>query len=167
MTQDTRKDQRAKVLTMTVRYPSATVEDFVEQHSHDVSRGGMFIKTTTPRPVGTLLKFEIKIADEKRLMQGVGRVVWTRGAERATPEEPSGMGVKFIKIDVETKQMIERLMTARGGVAGQFEAGLKLGFAKTGGGLPPRGKSGKHTRVLQTHVSNSEYTSSAIKKKYP
>ena len=40
MAQDTRKDPRAKVLTMTVRYKSATVDEFIEHHSHDVSRGG-------------------------------------------------------------------------------------------------------------------------------
>ena len=50
MAQDTRKDPRAKVLTMTVRYKSATLDEFIEHHSHDVSRGGMFIKTPSPFP---------------------------------------------------------------------------------------------------------------------
>ncbi len=61
MGQETRKDPRAKVLTMTVRYKSATLDEFIEHHSHDVSRGGMFIKTPSPFPPGTLLKFEVKI----------------------------------------------------------------------------------------------------------
>ena len=56
MSQDTRKDPRAKVLTMTVRYKSATLDEFIEHHSYDVSRGGMFIKTPSPFPPGTLLK---------------------------------------------------------------------------------------------------------------
>jgi len=53
MAQDTRKDPRAKVLSMTVRYKSATVDEFIEHHSHDVSRGGIFIKTPSPFPPGT------------------------------------------------------------------------------------------------------------------
>ena len=32
MAQDTRKDPRAKVLSMTVRYKSATVDEFIEHH---------------------------------------------------------------------------------------------------------------------------------------
>ena len=52
MAQETRKDPRAKVLTMTVRYKSATLDEFIEHHSHDVSRGGMFIKTPQPFPPG-------------------------------------------------------------------------------------------------------------------
>ena len=70
MAQDTRKDPRAKVLTMTVRYKSATVDEFIEHHSHDVSRGGIFIKTPSPFLAGTLLKFEIRIADDKAMLAG-------------------------------------------------------------------------------------------------
>src|SRR5690348_16565205 len=78
MIQETRKDPRAKVLSMTVRYKSATLDEFIEHHSHDISRGGMFIKTPAPFPGGTLLKFEVRIADEQKVVQGVGRVVWKR-----------------------------------------------------------------------------------------
>jgi uncharacterized protein (TIGR02266 family) len=99
MAQETRKDPRAKVLSMTVRYKSATVDEFIEHHSHDVSRGGIFIKTPSPFPAGTLLKFEIRIQDEQAVLAGVGRVVWKREAPQANGDLPSGMGVKFIKID--------------------------------------------------------------------
>ena len=92
MAQDTRKDPRAKVLTMTVRYKSATLDEFIEHHSHDVSRGGMFIKTPSPFPPGTLLKFEVKIAEDKKVMQGVGRVVWKREPTGRHRESPRGDG---------------------------------------------------------------------------
>ncbi|MFT3772866.1 MAG: PilZ domain-containing protein [Minicystis sp.] len=83
---------------MTVRYKSATVDEFIEHHSHDVSRGGIFIKTPSPFPPGTLLKFEIRIQDEQSVLSGVGRVVWKREASESKDGNlPSGMGVKFIK----------------------------------------------------------------------
>src|SRR5262249_62225217 len=116
MAQDTRKDPRAKVLSMTVRYKSATVDEFIEHHSHDVSRGGIFIKTPSPFPPGTLLKFEIRIQDEQAVLAGVGRVVWKREpAEARGAETPAGMGVKFIKIDDKSKGLISRLVDAPGG----------------------------------------------------
>src|SRR3982750_1903301 len=123
MTQDTRKDPRAKVLTMTVRYKSATLDEFIEHHSHDVSRGGMFIKTPSPFPPGTLLKFEVKIAEDQKVIQGVGRVVWKRESETGDKERPSGMGVKFIKIDDVSRKTIDTLVEGRGDTAAAYEAG--------------------------------------------
>src|SRR5512135_2605534 len=133
MAQDTRKDPRAKVLTMTVRYKSATLDEFIEHHSHDVSRGGMFIKTPSPFPPGTLLKFEVKIADDKKVMQGVGRVVWKREAGDTAGERPSGMGVKFIKIDEDSTKVIDQLVKGRGENEASFEAGEQESSAKKAG----------------------------------
>ena len=123
MAQETRKDPRAKVLTMTVRYKSATLDEFIEHHSHDVSRGGMFIKTPSPFPPGTLLKFEVKIAEDQKVIQGVGRVVWKRENETGDKERPSGMGVKFIKIDDASRKTIDQLVGARSDAGAAYEAG--------------------------------------------
>ncbi len=123
MTQDTRKDPRGKVLSMTVRYKSATVEEFIEHHSHDVSSGGIFIKTSSPYPPGTLLKFEIRIQDEQTVLSGVGRVVWKREPDAAASDSPAGMGVKFIKIDDKSKSLITRLVAAHGGGPSAYDAG--------------------------------------------
>ena len=103
MTQDTRKDARAKIVSLNVRYKSATVDEFIENHSHDVSKGGLFIKTPTPFAPGTLIKFEIRIANDRAVITGVGRVVWKREPSQAAGERPAGMGVKFIKIDEPSK----------------------------------------------------------------
>ena len=121
MAEHTRKDPRAKVLSMTVRYKSATLDEFIEHHSHDVSRGGMYIKTPQPFPPGTLLKFEVKIAADQKVIQGVGRVVWRRESDEATLEHPAGMGVKFIKLDEESKTIIDQLVTARTGEISAYD----------------------------------------------
>ncbi len=123
MSQDTRKDPRAKVLTMTVRYKSATLDEFIEHHSYDVSRGGMFIKTPSPFPPGTLLKFEVKIAADQKVIQGVGRVVWKRETETTADARPAGMGVKFIKIDDASRKVIDTLVESRGDASSAYEAG--------------------------------------------
>ena len=123
MSQDTRKDPRAKVLTMTVRYKSATLDEFIEHHSYDVSRGGMFIKTPSPFPPGTLLKFEVKIAADQKVIQGVGRVVWKRDSETQADVRPAGMGVKFIKIDDASRKVIDTLVETRGDATSAYEAG--------------------------------------------
>lgn len=113
MSHDTRRDKRAKVVSLNVRYKSATVDEFIENHSHDVSQGGLFVKTQSPFASGTLLKFEIRIADDQPMIAGVGRVVWKREPSQATAERPAGMGVKFIKIDDASRVVIDRLISTK------------------------------------------------------
>ena len=113
MNQDTRKDKRAKVVSLNVRYKSATVDEFIENHSHDVSRGGIFVKTPTPFAPGTLLKFEIRLAGDKSVISGVGRVVWKREPPQASTDRPAGMGVKFIKVDDASRSVIDRLVAEK------------------------------------------------------
>ena len=119
MTADTRKDKRANV-QLKVRYKSATVDEFIEQYAVDISRGGIFIKQKAPMPIGTLLKFEFQLKDESRLIHGVGRVVWRR-EDGGT--EAAGMGIKFIKMDPESKVLVERIVEARGAAPAAYEAG--------------------------------------------
>ena len=113
MSQDTRKDKRAKVVSLNVRYKSATIDEFIDNHSHDVSRGGVFVKTQTPFAPGTLLKFEIRLSGDQAVIAGVGRVVWKREPTQAGSERPAGMGVKFIKVDDSSRVVIEKLTGAK------------------------------------------------------
>src|SRR5215813_14122799 len=113
MSQDTRKDPRAKIVSLNVRYKSATVDEFIENHAHDVSKGGVFIKTANPFAPGTLLKFEIRLASDQSVIAGVGRVVWKRDGASSGPERPAGMGVKFIKIDDPSRSVIDRLTSMK------------------------------------------------------
>lgn len=112
MAQDTRKDTRAPV-SLKVRFKSATVDEFIEQYSTDISRGGIFIKSKSPMPVGTLLKFEFELKDNSPLIHGVGRVVWKRDPDPAKPDMPPGMGIKFIKMDSQSRAVVERIVGGR------------------------------------------------------
>lgn len=123
MAQDTRKDKRATLDSLVVRYKSATVDEFIENHSHDVSAGGLFVQTESPFTAGTLLKFEIRIGNEQSVIVGVGRVVWKR--DTASPDgRPSGMGVKFIKIDDPSKALIRSLVEKNEGAGSEYQAGM-------------------------------------------
>jgi uncharacterized protein (TIGR02266 family) len=118
---DTRKDRRAPV-SLKVRFKSATVDEFVEQYAMDISRGGIFIKSKSPMPIGTLLKFEFQLKDESRLIHGVGRVVWKRDGDGGV-DKPPGMGIKFIKMDPQSRSLVEQIVSQRGDAPGEFEQG--------------------------------------------
>src|SRR5688572_9672067 len=147
MAEGNRKDPRARVLNMTVRYKSATDDEYIENHSHDISRGGIFIKTRAPFPAGTLLKFEVRIAEDQRLMQGVGRVVWRREPERAEDGFPAGMGIKFIKTGEGAAELIAQIVDARQGEESSFDAGARENGADT---EAPRSEGSRHPAVAIT-----------------
>ncbi|AKF02871.1 TIGR02266 family protein [Sandaracinus amylolyticus] len=147
---DTRKDKRADV-SLKVRYKSATIDEFIEQYAKDISRGGVFIKSKSPMPVGTLLKFEIQLKDESPLIHGVGRVVWKREASDSS-DSPSGMGIKFIRMDPECRVMVDKIVVQRGEAPGQFEAGAE---ASAVGGAAHVGADEKKTSALPAAKSSS------------
>ena len=135
MTQDTRKDRRVKIVSLNVRYKSATVDEFIENHSYDVSKGGIFIKTPNPFPPGTLLKFEIRLSGDQAVIAGVGRVVWKRDNAQSVTERPPGMGVKFIKIDDASKQVIDKLIAVKADAGRGFDA--EVGIADGASEMAP------------------------------
>ncbi|NOY93189.1 MAG: TIGR02266 family protein [Deltaproteobacteria bacterium] len=121
---DTRKDRRAP-MSLKVRFKSATLDEFVEHYSHDISRGGIFIKSKKPMAMGTLLKFELQLEDQSRVIRGVGRVVWSRDAEQVgnLPGVAAGMGIKFIKMDAESRGFVQRIVDQRDNAPGTFDQG--------------------------------------------
>ncbi len=132
---DTRKDPRAPV-ALKVRFKSKSVDEFAEQFSQDVSRGGLFIKSKDPMPIGTMLKFELQLSDETKIIAGVGRVVWRRDTmESAGDDAPAGMGIKFIKMDGDSRSLVDRLVDERAASQPQsvarFESGSNPASAKS------------------------------------
>src|SRR4029453_14181902 len=120
---DTRKDQRAPV-SLKVRFKSATVDEFIEQYCRDISRGGLFIKSKNPMAIGTLLKFELQLKDESRLIHGVGRVARRRLSEKDQGDDPpAGMGIKFIKMDASSRSLVEKITRSREEEEGTYEQG--------------------------------------------
>src|SRR5437762_7942311 len=77
----------------------------------------MFIRTTTPKPPGTIFDFELSLTDDFKLVQGIGEVVWIREADEG-PERTGGMGVRFLDLSPESRKLIQRIVdehVARGG----------------------------------------------------
>jgi len=158
---DTRKDRRAP-MSLKVRFKSATLDDFVEHYSHDISRGGIFIKSKKPMAIGTLLKFELQLEDQSRVIRGVGRVVWARDADEVGDTGvAAGMGIKFIKMDTESRGFVQRIADQRDNQPGTFDQG-EPGAAKEGffPDLPPAELVAPEDRTTVRHAS--EFLATAL-----
>jgi uncharacterized protein (TIGR02266 family) len=131
---DLRKDKRAAA-SLKVKYKSATVDEFVEQFGTDVSRGGIFVKTKKPIEIGALLKLELQLSNASPVIHGVGRVCWRR-EPGPDPNWPAGMGIKFIKLDPDSRAVVERIVQHRGGRLSRFDQTQGAELA-TPSGAPP------------------------------
>ena len=97
------RDPRAQVV-VPVRYRYESIIDFVETQSVNVSKSGMFVNTSEMVPVGTVLDFEVLLADGFQLLKGKAEVV------RVSNHAPQGMGLKFVHLDEPSGRLINRIV---------------------------------------------------------
>jgi uncharacterized protein (TIGR02266 family) len=73
-------------------------DNFVKAYTSNVSTGGLAIKTENPLPLGHQFVLKLKLPGVQEPMQIKCEVMWAHKREESTPENPPGMGVKFIEI---------------------------------------------------------------------
>jgi uncharacterized protein (TIGR02266 family) len=103
------RDSRRVPLETRVQFKFDRFSGFLSDFSANVSPGGMFIRTRTPQPPGTVLEFEFRLGDGFELIRGRGEVVWTR-AEDEGPARPAGMGLRFLELSQGSKELIYRIV---------------------------------------------------------
>src|SRR5512138_1016742 len=107
---DKRSGERMPI-GLAVRLSYGTVDEFVDKFAVNISRGGIFVRTREPRPVGTRLAFELRLTTGEVALKGVGVVRWVQ-AESATASPPTapGMGVQFTELDEASRALVERMV---------------------------------------------------------
>jgi uncharacterized protein (TIGR02266 family) len=103
------RDSRRVPLETRVQFKFDRFSGFLSDFSSNVSPGGMFIRTRTPQPAGTVLEFEFRLGDGFELIRGRGEVVWTR-TEDDGPARPAGMGLRFQELSQGSKELIYRMV---------------------------------------------------------
>jgi len=89
---------------------------FFADYTKNISKGGTFIKTDRPLPVGTEFLFRLVIPRLSEPVEIKGTVVWINEKDKlAHPEvEELGMGIQFIYRDTgqrkEFEDMVEGMM---------------------------------------------------------
>lgn len=106
-------EQPATLDVVRVRLGYPDLETFVTRFAPNVTRGGVFLASKAPRPVGDVFRFEVALVDGPTLLSGSGRVTWTRAFDPQQPRQPHGMGVQFIALDPGCQGMLEQLIESR------------------------------------------------------
>jgi uncharacterized protein (TIGR02266 family) len=117
----------ADVVRVRLRYPD--LETFVEKYAPNVTRGGIFLASRDPRPVGEVLRFEVLLRQGGPVLSGEGRVTWVKEFNPAEPHRPYGMGVQFLYLDPDARPVLDRLLkkkeTSRSGSQPAVSVGTK------------------------------------------
>ena len=100
-------------MRIKLKYPD--VETFIQKYAVNISKGGIFIATKTPKVVGTPLRFEFVLADTgaTAVIRGEGQVQWVKEFDAAQPQKAHGMGIKFTKLDAESQVVVDRALAFR------------------------------------------------------
>lgn len=86
-----------------------TVDNFVTDWATNISKGGLFINTRSPMPVGTIVRLMISLPDAAFPFDLKGRVIRVNEYDNPGNLVP-GMGVEFLDIDEEKRLRIERFV---------------------------------------------------------
>lgn len=77
---------------LNIKVDVDSTDTFFSSPMMNISKGGIFLRTDDPLPVGRVLNLQFTLPDSARVIKGQGRVVWV---ERPGGERPAGMGVRF------------------------------------------------------------------------
>jgi uncharacterized protein (TIGR02266 family) len=92
---------------LTINKEFESFDAFIQEYVTNISRTGVFIKSSTPLAVGTRvnLRFTV-IMEDIETIEGVGEVV-------RVEKDPPGMGVVFRELSSYSKGLIDKLLTQR------------------------------------------------------
>ncbi|RPH67241.1 MAG: TIGR02266 family protein [Myxococcaceae bacterium] len=104
------------------------LNSFFADYTRNISKGGTFIKTKKPLPVGTRFLFKLSIPGRGEPFELLGEVAWSNAEG-----DDAGMGIRFVYADDTQRfsfdDVVERLMSESLG----RELTLRL-LNKAGGG---------------------------------
>ena len=104
------------MMRVKLRYPD--VDTFLVKYGPNLSRGGVFIGTKTPKAVGTPVRFDFVLVHddvEQSVLRGEGIVHFVREAGPEGPARTPGMGLRFTKLYDEGQSVVDRALKLRPG----------------------------------------------------
>jgi type IV pilus assembly protein PilZ len=109
---DERRGAARAPIELKVEYKR--LNSFFADYTKNISRGGTFIRTERPLPIGTDFVFKLGIPTLTEPLVLAGKVQWVIRADGASAEQEPGMGIGFIfESEAERERVqgtIERLM---------------------------------------------------------
>lgn len=113
MTDEPNDDRRlAERAPIELRVEYRRLNMFFADFTRNISKGGTFIKTDSPLPIGTEFVFSLVIPTFSEPLTLIGKVMWTVPEIDASDANPAGMGIEFQYRDDTEQQRINEFVHA-------------------------------------------------------
>jgi len=135
-----------------IRLRFASFDAFIDKFAPNVTRGGVFIASRTPLPIGSTFAFEIQLAGGEVALAGDGKVTWVKAFEQAAPQKPHGMGVQFLRLDNPSRELLNKILARKAALAAAPGATARSPLAMGGSGAHRIGTNGTAQPKIDTSV---------------
>jgi uncharacterized protein (TIGR02266 family) len=139
-----------------IRLRYASFDALIDKFAPNVTRGGVFIASKTPLPIGSTFAFEIQLAGGEVALAGDGKVTWVKAFDPAAPTKPHGMGVQFLRLDNPSRELLNKIL-ARKTAPGASGAVRAPAAAPVSGAHRPASNGVAHPKVDTTVDLASEF----------
>ena len=99
------------VLRIKLRYDD--VEAMISRFAPNVGKSGLFLPTKSLQPIGSEVKFELRLANDTAVLLGLGRVKVAKSPDPANPKASFGMAIELMRVTRESRDLILRMLERR------------------------------------------------------
>jgi len=90
-----------------------TAESFIDEYTHNISQGGLFIRTSKPCNLRDKVEIVLIIPEDESEIAVVGEVVSVVPTDQAREEFPAGMGIQILELKEEDQKKIENFIGSK------------------------------------------------------
>ena len=130
-----------------IRLRFASFDAFIEKFAPNVTRGGVFIASRTPLPIGSTFAFEIQLAGGEVALAGDGKVTWVKAFDPAAPTKPHGMGVQFLRLDNPSRELLNKILARKAAPGGSGAVRAPVAAAASGAHRPGTNGTVPHPKI--------------------
>jgi uncharacterized protein (TIGR02266 family) len=135
-----------------IRLRFASFDALIDKFAPNVTRGGVFLASRTPLPIGSTFAFEIQLAGGEVALAGDGKVTWVKAFDPAAPQKPHGMGVQFLRLDNPSRELLNKILARKAATATAPGASARTPMAMAGSGAYKIGTNGTALPKIDTSV---------------
>ncbi|MBN2358506.1 MAG: hypothetical protein JXR83_03575, partial [Deltaproteobacteria bacterium] len=112
------------LLDVKLKYES--IAEFDAGFAANVSTNVVFLKTPSPKQVGTPVTLQLRLRNGTPVLRGEGRVLWACRSPTLPPGRQGGMGIAFFPADAESADRMRAIVAAHGAGANATAPGARL-----------------------------------------
>lgn len=99
------------VLRIKLRYDD--LDTMVQRFAPNVGKSGLFLPTKAPQPLGTEVKFELRLNNDQVVLVGLGRVKSVQPFDALQPKLAFGNSIELMRVSPQGRDLIMKMLARR------------------------------------------------------